>query len=191
MLAFCPSDDRSTTVCHHIRFPSPRSTMSRHAAGFWLCRLCLSSLLLLVASQPCEVGQGGPQLWGYEVVAEFPHDSAAYTQGLQHDSICNPQGSCSEVFWESTGGLCSCSGGMGRRINSGVSCRWHTIHVHACTLKCMHVQSHWQKLLFRRYILYVHPRYTQINPCITISLVLIPHSKVSCLWKCMTASQAE
>jgi hypothetical protein len=59
--------------------------------------------LLLVASQPCQVGPGGPQLWGYDVVTELPHDARAYTQGLQHDVICDAQNSCSEVFWESTG----------------------------------------------------------------------------------------
>jgi glutamine cyclotransferase len=65
--------------------------------------VCAFVPLLLVASQTCEVGPEGPQLWGYEVVAEFPHDPRAFTQGLQHDSVCNAQNSCSEVFWESTG----------------------------------------------------------------------------------------
>jgi glutamine cyclotransferase len=51
--------------------------------------------LLLVASQPCQVGPGGPQLWGYDVVTELPHDARAYTQGLQHDVICDAQNSCS------------------------------------------------------------------------------------------------
>lgn len=72
----------------------------------WLMSVCAFVPLLLVASQTsqtCEVGPGGPQLWGYEVVAEFPHDPRAFTQGLQHDTVCNAAGSCSEVFWESTG----------------------------------------------------------------------------------------
>jgi hypothetical protein len=57
----------------------------------------------LVSSQTCQVGPEGPQLWGYDVVAEFPHDSRAFTQGLQYDTVCNAAGTCSEVFWESTG----------------------------------------------------------------------------------------
>jgi hypothetical protein len=72
-------------------------------AARWLMGVCAFVPLLLVASQTCEVGPGGPQLWGYEVVAEFPHDPRAFTQGLQHDTVCNAQNSCSEVFWESTG----------------------------------------------------------------------------------------
>jgi glutamine cyclotransferase len=61
--------------------------------------------LLLVASQPCEINPGGPQLWGYDVVMDLPHDARAFTQGLQHDVVCDAQNSCSEVFWESTGAV--------------------------------------------------------------------------------------
>lgn len=68
-----------------------------------LMSVCALVPLLLVSSQTCDPGPGGPQLFGYEVVAEFPHDSWAFTQGLQHDTVCTKQGSCSDVFWESTG----------------------------------------------------------------------------------------
>lgn len=68
----------------------------------------VATLMLLVASQPCEVFPGGPQLWGYDVVTELPHDARAFTQGLQHDVVCDAQNSCSEVFWESTGTVDSC-----------------------------------------------------------------------------------
>lgn len=63
-------------------------------------------MAVLVGSQPtCDVGPGGPQLWGFDVVARYPHDSKAFTQGLLHGITCDAQGACSEVFWESTGQL--------------------------------------------------------------------------------------
>lgn len=68
----------------------------------WLMSICAIVPLILVAGQTCEVGPGGPELFGYEVVAEFPHDSRAFTQGLQHDTVCS-NSDCTEVFWESTG----------------------------------------------------------------------------------------
>ena len=36
-------------------------------------------------------------------MAEFPHDDAAFTQGLEYDERCQPHGPCKPIFWESTG----------------------------------------------------------------------------------------
>ncbi|GIL83675.1 hypothetical protein Vretimale_10360 [Volvox reticuliferus] len=45
-----------------------------------------------------------PSLWTYEVVAEYPHDPRAFTQGLQFDRACDDGNkTCFDVFWESTG----------------------------------------------------------------------------------------
>jgi glutamine cyclotransferase len=45
-----------------------------------------------------------PELWTYSVVQEYPHDSAAFTQGLQYDQECNDATKqCYPIFWESTG----------------------------------------------------------------------------------------
>lgn len=49
---------------------------------------------------------GLPRLFRFNVVDELPHDSQAFTQGLQFDRICETGGQkhkCREVFWESTG----------------------------------------------------------------------------------------
>jgi glutamine cyclotransferase len=73
------------------------------AVFLWLMNICAVVPLVLAASQTCEVGPGGPQLYGYKVVAEFPHDPRAFTQGLQYDAVCNSKGVCTDVFWESTG----------------------------------------------------------------------------------------
>ena len=35
-------------------------------------------------------------------MAEYPHDAAAFTQGLEYDERCDG-GTCKQVFWESTG----------------------------------------------------------------------------------------
>ncbi|KAG1676377.1 hypothetical protein FOA52_001172 [Chlamydomonas sp. UWO 241] len=39
----------------------------------------------------------------FRVVAEYPHDQDAFTQGLEHDLVCDEQKTCTDVFWESTG----------------------------------------------------------------------------------------
>lgn len=45
-----------------------------------------------------------PTLWTYSVTAEYPHDSQAFTQGLQFDRVCDDDSkACYDVFWESTG----------------------------------------------------------------------------------------
>lgn len=45
-----------------------------------------------------------PQLFTYEVVAEFPHDPKAFTQGLEYYEWCTSQGgTCAQLFYESTG----------------------------------------------------------------------------------------
>lgn len=76
--------------------------MGQKWAMMSVCALVIP-FLTIVSSQKCTVGENGPQLYGYEVVAEFPHDSRAFTQGLQFDTVCSDQGSCKDVFWESTG----------------------------------------------------------------------------------------
>jgi glutamine cyclotransferase len=53
---------------------------------------------------PKRVDTGQPTLFTYEIIAEFPHDKKAYTQGLQYEELCDDTGSnCREIFWESTG----------------------------------------------------------------------------------------
>lgn len=87
-----------------MRLPNgPAASILKMEIPLWLMSVCALVPLVLVASQTCEVGPGGPQLYTYEVVAEFPHDPRAFTQGLQHDTVCNSKGTCNEVFWESTG----------------------------------------------------------------------------------------
>ncbi|GAX83974.1 hypothetical protein CEUSTIGMA_g11398.t1 [Chlamydomonas eustigma] len=45
-----------------------------------------------------------PKVLSYHVVAEYPHDHSAFTQGLEHDRLCNnTTQECLDVFWESTG----------------------------------------------------------------------------------------
>jgi glutamine cyclotransferase len=52
-----------------------------------------------------------PTVYTFEIVKEYPHDPAAFTQGLQFDHYCPPSTStstnsttnCRDVFWESTG----------------------------------------------------------------------------------------
>lgn len=46
---------------------------------------------------------GRPSLYTYKVVAEYPHDGEAFTQGLEYDSQCDEKGVCRDIFWESTG----------------------------------------------------------------------------------------
>eukprot|EP00879_Flechtneria_rotunda_P020820 GHRR01021918.1.p1 GENE.GHRR01021918.1~~GHRR01021918.1.p1 ORF type:complete len:259 (+),score=42.76 GHRR01021918.1:662-1438(+) len=63
-----------------------------------------TAFLLVVACQQCPAQSAGPELYGYKVVAEYPHDPNAFTQGLQFDTVCTTAGGdCREVFWESTG----------------------------------------------------------------------------------------
>lgn len=90
------------TKCSGPNGQAPRKVM-REAGTVWLMSVCAIVPLILVAGQTCEVGPAGPELFGYEVVAEFPHDSRAFTQGLQHDTVCSNPDACTEVFWESTG----------------------------------------------------------------------------------------
>lgn len=79
------------------RSPSPSGESSGAATG------ASSGSIGGVDASPAE-----PELFTYRVVKEFPHDSGAFTQGLQFDRLC-PQGEgvgsggCRDVFWESTG----------------------------------------------------------------------------------------
>ena len=58
------------------------------------------------ADEAGEDADGGasdaPAVYTYTLVAEFPHDPQAFTQGLQFDRACGG-GSCRDVLWESTG----------------------------------------------------------------------------------------
>ena len=51
-----------------------------------------------------------PQLFGFRILREYPHDPRAFTQGLEFDRHCDKKGggeqqrrACREVLWESTG----------------------------------------------------------------------------------------
>ncbi|KAI8463079.1 MAG: glutamine cyclotransferase precursor-like protein [Monoraphidium minutum] len=83
--------------------------MRRHAARLWLLFL-VGTLPWAQAASQAEIGCGSwkpgmqPQLYGYQVVAEYPHDPKAFTQGLVFDRKCyDNKTDCKEVFWESTG----------------------------------------------------------------------------------------
>ena len=56
---------------------------------------------LATAAKKSNIGQ--PTLYTYEVIAEFPHDVEAFTQGLEYDERCTEGGPCRPIFWESTG----------------------------------------------------------------------------------------
>ena len=54
----------------------------------------------------------GPVVMGYAVVASYPHDSRAFSQGLEYEQLCRPaeeerEQGCTDTLWESTGG-CKC-----------------------------------------------------------------------------------
>lgn len=54
--------------------------------------------------KPRKLDTGQPTLFTYQIMAEHPHDSKAFTQGLEYDEVCDkPGGVCRQVFWESTG----------------------------------------------------------------------------------------
>lgn len=60
---------------------------------------------LLIASVTCQNTPGPPEFYSYEVVAEYPHDPRAFTQGFSFDRLCSSSGGgeCKDVIWESTG----------------------------------------------------------------------------------------
>mmetsp|Transcript_27745 Transcript_27745/g.70722 ORF Transcript_27745/g.70722 Transcript_27745/m.70722 type:complete len:285 (-) Transcript_27745:299-1153(-) len=62
-------------------------------------------LLLAVCMVMCiSVSSQPPKIAGYSVIAEYPHDPQAFTQGIQFDRSCdNDSKECCDVFWESTG----------------------------------------------------------------------------------------
>lgn len=53
------------------------------------------------------VDTGQPNLFTYNVVAEYPHDPEAFTQGLEFERRCkdkpSPASACRNILWESTG----------------------------------------------------------------------------------------
>lgn len=60
----------------------------------WALGLTLGSLLALLGCSPQASSEPGPRLYGYRVVASFPHDPTAFTQGLiYHEG----------ELWEGTG----------------------------------------------------------------------------------------
>lgn len=97
--------------------PPPRPSRSRQrrrapaaaGAGAWLLALLLASASPTADSkkrQACAApGPGQPQLYGFKVVAEFPHDPSSFTQGLVFSARCydDASGDCVEVLYESTG----------------------------------------------------------------------------------------
>ncbi|KAG2423835.1 hypothetical protein HXX76_014995 [Chlamydomonas incerta] len=90
---------------------------SSRRSRVWLA--LISALVLLIGlTQPVAAGKRKakqrrqaheeqhpePVLWTYSVVAEYPHDHKAFTQGLQFDRTCdNSSKVCYDIFWESTG----------------------------------------------------------------------------------------
>ena len=47
-----------------------------------------------------------PLVYGHRVVQAYPHDPAAFTQGLEFEHRCTEGGqACKDILWESTGGL--------------------------------------------------------------------------------------
>lgn len=54
----------------------------------WLVLPLWTVFLLFGSAQRCPAqSTNDPQLYGYEVVAEYPHDPYAFTQGA--DTLCN------------------------------------------------------------------------------------------------------
>lgn len=90
---------------------SPRpagATATALAARLWLLALLLAGASPRGAAkkrQACAApAPGAPQLWRFSVVAEFPHDPTAFTQGLVFGTRCySDSDECKEVFYESTG----------------------------------------------------------------------------------------
>ncbi len=62
----------------------------------WLFALPSTLLVLLIAS-PIANSQQEPLVWTYDIVAEYPHDNQAFTQGLVYFERPEPS------FYESTG----------------------------------------------------------------------------------------
>lgn len=68
--------------------------------ALWLAVACLPPASGDCSSWPV----GKPALFGYQIVAEYPHDPTAFTQGLVYDRKCDAAGgNCEEIFYESTG----------------------------------------------------------------------------------------
>jgi len=57
----------------------------------------------VASSGKVDTDTGRPSLYTYKVVAEYPHDGEAFTQGFEYDSQCDGKGVCRDIFWESTG----------------------------------------------------------------------------------------
>ncbi|GBF94783.1 glutaminyl-peptide cyclotransferase [Raphidocelis subcapitata] len=80
--------------------------MAPSAKRLWLLWLLIGSVWAGKAPRDhcLALPDGKPQLYTFHVVAEFPHDPTAFTQGLVFDTRCyENQKECKEVFLESTG----------------------------------------------------------------------------------------
>lgn len=54
-----------------------------------------TALIIAAACQTCPAKGSEPELYTYEVVAEYPHDSRAFTQGAAHsDRRSGPAAAC-------------------------------------------------------------------------------------------------
>ena len=58
----------------------------------------LFAVVILLRSKAQLTVSASPQLYTYDLVKEYPHDSNAFTQGIEFD-----RSGTLEFFWESTG----------------------------------------------------------------------------------------
>lgn len=86
---------------------SHRSFVSGATTRLWLLFLALwphCSLGKKPQDHCVALERGKPDLYSFEVVAEYPHDPKAFTQGLVFDRRCDGAGGeCTDILWESTG----------------------------------------------------------------------------------------
>lgn len=80
---------------------------------------------------------GQPRVFNFKVVKEFPHDPAAFTQGLQYDRIC--EGSANKQKKCRWGSCKQLSGGRDRRQQS----QRRTSATMVCCLCCAPLENFW------------------------------------------------
>jgi glutamine cyclotransferase len=66
---------------HHASSARPGSPASRSRAVVWVAAAVVALAVVGVAAW-AQLAHRGPALYGFKVVAAYPHDSGAYTQGL-------------------------------------------------------------------------------------------------------------
>lgn len=100
------ANDASQVICATFFRSSPAGlTSSRHGGRPSSQRNAAASGQRGVRSTT----SGQPDLYGYRVVREFPHQPDAFTQGLEFERRCEQTsadgkaGQCRDVLWESTG----------------------------------------------------------------------------------------